>query len=289
MEKISFGMAFFRTNVLQMWDGFSYGGDITQRYREVVMYTIATIKQLQAHLGITQLTPTETDRLLLALGAAAQHFTQETHRHFEPFVATLPHHPDPRYRHELLVREDLLELWSVTDELGEIAVNDVERYPSPALPLVLRLPVDRAWFGTVQVRGLWGWHDHFNPLWQPIGTLGNGGLNAQNTTFTVLANALPTLVIHADEVGALLRVGNELMRVVVVSQNTYTVLRGVNHTTPETHPALANVQCFQPSHEVVMSVLQLAEWFYRAADRQHPAPFTQSVFDLCTRLRRVRV
>ncbi|MGV2436187.1 MAG UNVERIFIED_CONTAM: hypothetical protein LVT10_15970 [Anaerolineae bacterium] len=37
------------------------------------------------------------------------------------------------------------------------------------------------------------------------------------------------------------------------------------------------MQCFQPSHEVVMSVLQLAEWFYRAADRQHPARFTKCV------------
>ncbi len=253
------------------------------------MYTIATINQLQAHLNITQPTPTETDRLLLALGAAAQHFTQETHRHFEPFVATLPHHPDPRYRHELLLREDLLELWSITDELGEIALADVERYPSLALPLVLRLPLARAWVGTVQVRGLWGWHDHFNPLWQPIGTLSASGLNAQDTTFTLLANALPTLASHADEVGALLRVGNELMRVVVVNQHTFTVLRGVNHTTPETHPALADVQCFQPSHEVVMSVLQLAEWFYRSVDRQHPAPLADAVLDQCIRLRRVRV
>ncbi|MGV2436186.1 MAG UNVERIFIED_CONTAM: hypothetical protein LVT10_15965 [Anaerolineae bacterium] len=35
---------------------------------------------------------------------------------------------------------------------------------APALPLVLRLPVARAWVGTVQVHGLWGWHDHFSPL-----------------------------------------------------------------------------------------------------------------------------
>ena len=253
------------------------------------MYTIATLNQLQAHLGITHPTPIETDRLLLALGAAAQHFTQETHRHFEPFVATLPHQPDPRYRHELLLRQDLLELWSMTDELGEIATHEVEPYPSLSLPLVLRVPSDRPLLGTVQVRGLWGWHDYFTPLWQPVGTLSASGLNAHDTTFTLIPNTLPTFAPHANEMGALLRIGDELMRVVAVNQNAFSVLRAVNHSLPEEHATLTIVRCFQPSHEIVMSVLQLAEWFYRSVDRQHPTPLADAVLDQCIRLRRVRV
>lgn len=253
------------------------------------MYTIATLNQLQAHLGIIQPTPVEADRLLLALGAAAQHFTQETHRHFEPFMATLLHQVDSRYRYELLLREDLLELWSMSDELGEIAINEVECYPSPSLPLVLRVSPNRPLLGTVQVRGLWGWHDHFTPLWQPVGTLSAAGLNAHDTTFTVLPNTLPTFASHANEMGALLRIGGELMRVVEGNPNTFTVLRAVNHTLAEEYPAFAPVQCFQASQEIVMSVLQLAGWFYRSVDRQQPAPLSDAVLDHCIRLRRVRV
>jgi hypothetical protein len=55
------------------------------------MYTIATIKQLQAHLGITQPTPTETDRRVTRLGGGGTTLSPKRRTAIsEPFVATLP-------------------------------------------------------------------------------------------------------------------------------------------------------------------------------------------------------
>ncbi len=82
------------------------------------MYVLATLDQLRQRLGLSASDTGEDSRLLDALEAASAQIEGAARRRFSPRLAALAHDVNPRYPQELLLREDLLQIDTVTNGDG---------------------------------------------------------------------------------------------------------------------------------------------------------------------------
>lgn len=260
------------------------------------MYTLATLYQLKRHLGIPQDNAADDDRLLTVLEAAARHVERETGRRFVPYVASIAHDLDALFDSELLLNADLLQLIRVTDGDGDIPLDDVTMLPPGCPASLLRVDGVFTWDGSphdaVTVTGVWGWHDEPLNLWQPTGDLVlNAVFSANDTALTVGDADAP----YADgqtprfSVGALLNIEDEFVRVLDVdtATNTLTVRRGAQGSTAFAHAQGTPISVYRPPFDVLMTVLQVAAWFYRQPDAPQPIP--RDVVGAMVALRRAMV
>ncbi|MFN8372565.1 MAG: hypothetical protein U0694_06775 [Anaerolineae bacterium] len=134
-------------------------------------------------------------------------------------------------------------------------------------------PFFRSYLNSVVVTGVWGWHDRPAEMWRnssdtvqnnPLTNSGTS-LNVTSVTGTDSAGQSPRL-----QVGHLLKIDEEYLRVLAISSNTLTVLRGVNGSTAAQHSLNAPIYTFQPVPDVHLLALRWAAWLYREGDTDSP-------------------
>lgn len=261
--------------------------------------TLATVFQFKRHLGIPTNTTHDDDRLLTVLAAAYAHITHETGRHYIPYVAAIPHDVVPLLPNELILADDLLELTALRDASGEIDPAQVTIHPMQPDPgSVLYHPTGRfVWDNNpkraVTVTGVWGWHNTPHAMWLATGDSVQVAIDAAATAVSVGDASAP----YADGVtprfcvGMVLRVGDEFLRVAAVdtTANLITVERGVQGTTAVPHDAGTALAVYRPPYSVLITVMQLAAWYYREPDRAALAEIPNQVVWTLLGLRRITV
>jgi hypothetical protein len=244
------------------------------------MYTIATLYQLQQHLGLDS--GVDDDRLLFALQAASVHIERLAGRQFCPKVATIDHSLDPRRRNELLLSDDLLELdYLSTNDGATYSLDDVLLVPGNDEPsAVIYLTGGNAftWDDTsvlaASVTGTWGWHYDWSNAWcDSADVVKNASLGASDTTITVADSQAADAESQSPrfQVGQLLQIEDEYLRVLAITVNagaddTLTVQRAVNGTTAAAHAQNTIIYSYQPVTNVVGLCLRWAAWLYREPD-----------------------
>ncbi len=259
------------------------------------MYTLATLDSLRAHLGLTAGQTSEDVRLLAALQASAAHLERAAGRRFSPHIAARRH--TFTGWQELLLHDDLLELIALANGDGSaITLADVRFVPDEAPFGLLRLTGSSGfvWTGSplaaISVSGVWGWHDHPAEMWRFSGdSVQNNPLSSSATSLTVsaAASADPTGEAPRFQVGHLLKIDSEYVRVVAVSGNTLTILRGVNGSTAASHVQNAPISVYQPAADVRALAVRWAAWLIREPDTLAAPPEDFSA--ALERLRRVTV
>jgi len=257
------------------------------------MYTIATLYQLRQRLGLAASETADDPRLLAALQAAAASIERTSDRRFCPRVAAIAHTVNPRCVTELLLDDDLLELTSLTNGDGSaISLSDVLTLPAEGPIAALRLKNARAfvWNDTpikaISVAGKWGWHSDWAQAWRNTAdTVQNNPLSGSATTITV-ADADGTDAENETprfQVGHLLRIENEYLRVLAVntSTNVLTVARGVGGTAAASHAQSTPIYTYQPDYDAQMLHLRWAMWLYKEPDNRAfsapPATLTKAL------------
>jgi hypothetical protein len=252
------------------------------------MYTLSTLEHLRRRLGLSAADTGEDARLLAALQAASAQIERAAGRRFMPYHAAIRHDIHPRYRDELLLSADLLQLDSLTNGDGStIDPLDVILLPDwtadgPACLLRLTGGQRFTWLDSprqaVTVTGVWGWHDRWLRAWRDSAdTVQDDPLNSSAVTLHV--SSISGTDSHAAaprfQTGHLLRIDDEYLRVLAVNPatQTLTVLRGVQGTTAAGHTAGTRIDVFQPAQEVDMLCLRWALWLYKEPDsRAFAAP-----------------
>lgn len=257
------------------------------------MLTIATLYELRQHLAFPASETAEDARLLAALEAASESIERRTRRRFVPRVATLGHDVDLRNAAELLLRDDLLELWSITHGMDEsIALEDVLSLPGGALRLLhgegFRY-VDSP-RQAVQVTGLWGFHSERTSAWQDSGdTVQNAPFSAPSVALQV-TDVLSSGAVPRFQVGHLLRIGQELLCVLAIHEDTQTltVARGAHGSTAAEHAQGSAITVFRPARDVLLLALRWATWLYKEADSA-PDDLPALLLDTLDGFRRISV
>lgn len=242
------------------------------------MYTIATLTALRQHLGLSSGDTSDDARLLGALQAASAQIERAAGRRFCPYVATLKHVVERFDELYLILREDLLSLTSIVDGDGtSINLNDVIGVPDFAPHSMLHLTNGRAfvrsYLNPVAVTGVWGWHERAAEMWRNSSdTVQNNPLSNSGTSLTVNSATGTDSVGQSPrfQVGHLLQIESEYLRVLAISSNTLTVLRGVNGTTAVQHNQNTPIYTFQPVPDVHLLTLRWAAWLYREGDTDSP-------------------
>ena len=267
------------------------------------MYTIATLYQLQQHLGLDS--GVDEDRLLFALQAASVHIERLAGRQFCPQLATIDHSLDPRRRNELLLSDDLLELDSLsTNDGATYSLDDVLLVPGNDEPsAVIYLTAGNAftWEDTSElaasVTGTWGWHDDWSNAWSDSAdVVKDAALGASDTTITVADSQAADVESQSPrfQVGQLLQIEDEYLRVLATTVNagsddTLTVQRAVSGTIAAAHAQNTEIYSYQPVFNVVGFCLRWAAWLYREPDMPQVDGIPLSFMGELEMMRRVSV
>jgi hypothetical protein len=234
------------------------------------MYTLATLYALRQQLALADGDTNEDARLLMALEAASAAIEARTRRKFIPRVATLKHSVDLRNTIALLLKDDLLELQSLTNgDSSSISLNDVLQLSGAMLRLINgefflydEVPED-----AIQVTGIWAYHPQWAEAWLDSGdSVQDASLSATATTITVIdANAGDP---SRFQVGQILRIESEYLWVTAVNTTTniLTVIRGAQGATAAIHANATSIEIYQVPQDVAILTLSWALWFYREPD-----------------------
>lgn len=251
------------------------------------MYTLAALHHLRQRLGLAAADTTEDLKLLRLLQTASAQIERLSGRRFSPRLATLEHDVNVFQASELLLRDDLLALASVTNGDGQ-TIDPAQILTIPDMggdtpTAVLRLTGGAAfvWQETplraVRVRGVWGWHDRWSRAWRDSGdSVQNNPLSSGATSVSVSDSdgvdgegELPRF-----QAGQMLQIEDEYLRVTGVNTttNTLTVLRGVNGTTAAAHDQHSAIAIYQAPLDVQSLVVRWAAWLYKEADARAFTP-----------------
>jgi hypothetical protein len=261
------------------------------------MYTLATLYQLRARLGLAANETADDARLMNALTAATAQIERATGRRFLPRKAILAQ--DYTSSVELLLDDDLLELTSVTNGDGSaISLGDVLTIPSDGPAGLLHLTGSAAFTWkllkrqAITVTGTWGWHDQWAAAWRDSGdTVQNNPFSSGATTLTV-ANASAADTAGESprfQVGHLLRIDSEYLWVLGISGSTLMVARAANGSAAAAHAQNTPVYTYQPPPDVVALALRWAAWLYREPDSASFAAAPDTLLDAVAHLRRAAV
>lgn len=187
---------------------------------------------------------------------------------------------------DLVVDDDLLEVISLTTGDPAVAVTDYELLPLNTEPRYgIRLTDLAQWGGnntafvssdyktpSIFVEGLWGYHERysrsqgagFTSAWSDPGFTLPDTLSDSDATITLPGVGLKDMWgAVAVEAGMLLRVANELMAVIDVTETggetVVSVLRGAQGSTPVAHDAGAKVSRWQAQGDIVEACFMIAK------------------------------
>ena len=153
------------------------------------MYTLATLYALRQHIGLDASDTTEDERLLDALQAAGAAIERRTRRTFQPRVASIAHDVNLRDVSELLLKEDLLELQSISNgDDSSINTSDVIQVADAVLRLTngTVFTYDETPVSAITVTGIWGYHPDWQNAWEDSGdSVQDASLSASATSITV--------------------------------------------------------------------------------------------------------
>jgi hypothetical protein len=146
----------------------------------------------------------------------------------------------------------------------------------------------------IKVSGKWGYHNRWSQAWRDSAdTVQNNPLTSTASTVTVAdADGADS---EGDsprfQVGHLIRVESEYLRVLAVntSTNTLTVQRAAGGTTAAAHSQNTPIQVYQPPLDVVTLALRWAVWLYKEPDSREFAPAPETLVQALEGLRRFRV
>lgn len=185
----------------------------------------------------------------------------------------------------LKLDKDLLAVNSFTTQNGDVSLTESTHYYLMNGKSYNDSPYDRIsmksdgsypnllYSGTVQrsqcVTGWWGYHEDWSNAWQDTqDDLAAAISSATATTFTVADADGNDLYGNKPrfKVGQLLRVDTEYMYLTDITNNTLTVIRGVNGTTAATHDSATSIYVYRPMAEIEQAALRLAHWLYGQKD-----------------------
>lgn len=236
-----------------------------------IMEIGATLFEFRRHLGLAAGDTGEDDRLLLALEAATAHVEQEAGRYFSPRQATM-HHTLPAGARELVLRGDLLELAGMACAEGDLPLGGVRLFPEvpPHTLIDWPLGMGKPAAGLIAVSGVWGWHDDWARAWRASGCALTAAADpaAAELAVSAIDAVWEDGVTPRLQIGALLRVGGEFLRLLAIDSLTerLTVERGAGNTTPEAHDLGASIAIYQPPRLVTTLVLRRAAWLLGEPD-----------------------
>ena len=267
------------------------------------MYTVVTLFQLRAHLGLRPEETADDHRLLWALGAATRHCERFTGRKLLPHHATHYHDVDRRHPQELLLDDDLLELTGVTNGDGRsIPLSQLRRLPNarqPASALRLANGTQFVYHDTplaaVAIAGIWGWHDDWSRAWRDTGaTVQEGPLAAVAHTLAAPAEDAREGQAPRFQVGQLLRIGAEylcLRQIEAAGDGTLTlsVMRGAQDSQASSHAAGAAIHSYHPPPDLAQAALQLAAWLVQVQRQLASQDLPPAIRTLLRGLRRAVV
>jgi len=234
------------------------------------MYTLATLYALRQHIGLDASDTTEDERLLDALQAASAAIERRTRRTFQPRVASIAHDVNLRDVSELLLKEDLLELQSISNgDDSSIDTSDVIQVADAVLRLTngAVFTYDETPVSAITITGIWGYHPDWQNAWEDSGdSVQDASLSASATSITVTdadAGNSPRF-----QVGQLIRLEDEYLHITAIdtATNILTVERGVQGTTAATHASSTTIDIYQMPADVSQLTLRWALWLYREPD-----------------------
>lgn len=234
------------------------------------MYTLATLYALRQHIGLDASDTGEDERLRDALEAASAAIERRTRRRFQPRIASIAHDVNLRDVSELLLKDDLLALHSITNGDGSsISLSDVIQVADAVLRLTngAVFTYDESPVTAITITGIWGYHPDWNHAWSDSGdTVQDASLSASATAMTVTdadAGDNPRF-----QVGQLLRLEDEYLHITAIdtATNILTVERGVNGTTAVSHANGTAIEMYQMPADVSQLTLRWALWLYREPD-----------------------
>ena len=267
------------------------------------MYTVVTLYQLRAHLGLRPEETADDHRLLWAQGAATRHCERYTGRRLLPQYATYHHDVDRRHPRELLLEDDLLELTGVTNGDGRsIPLTQLRRLPNARQPAsALRLSNGAQFvyrdspLAAVAVAGIWGWHDDWSRAWRDTGaTVSEAPLTAAAAALAAPAEEKSNGREPRFQVGQLLRIGGEclLLRQIDAADGgglTLTVERGAQGSPASAHDTGSAIYRYQPPADLAQAVLQLAAWLVQVQRQLAAEELPPAIRTLLRGLRRASV
>ncbi|MCY3836583.1 MAG: hypothetical protein OXF83_09155 [Anaerolineaceae bacterium] len=267
------------------------------------MYTVVTLYQLRAQLGLRPKETADDHRLLWALGAATRHCERYTGRKLLPVHATHYHDVDRRHPKELLLEDDLLELTGVTNGDGRsIPLSQLRRIPNARQPAsALRLNNGTQFvyretpLAAVAVDGIWGWHDDWSRAWRDTGVqVQEDPLTAAAVTLTVPAEEEKVGRAPRFQVGQLLRIGDEYLRLRQITAVRdggllLTLTRGAQESPASTHRAGSAIHRYHPPDDLTQAVLQLAAWLVQVQRQLASQDLPPAIRTLLRGLRRTVV
>jgi hypothetical protein len=248
-----------------------------------------SIVRLKRRLGIESITLTEGDtaRMESALRAAQSEIEAATGRRFVPVYKTVSHWAQP-WQTAIPLRDDLFELTAITDSNGMSYLPSAVTWDAGCVSL--NTPHAFAG-GAVQITGLWGYHPAPEHAFRASGDSLASGVTAAGTALTVGNAGGPDTWGDTPRfaAGDLLRIGDELLRVTAVADNTLTVRRAENGTTAAVHAADSPIRVYISGFLVESLGLRLASWLYREPDAEHGRPWPDGIERGFAKLRRERV
>jgi len=258
------------------------------------MYSFATLHQFRRRLDLAVTDTSDDDYLIAMLESASTMIERMSQRRFNPHVAALAHSVPQPDRTRLTLRDDLLELTSLTNGDGSlISAADMRLLPDPGWGPISQIVLlngaafihDDSPLNALCVRGIWGWHNHWDAAWESSGdAVQDAPLAADSLTLTV--QDAPRF-----QVGHLLRIENEYLRVTGTDtgDNTLIVRRGVNGTTAAAHTSSTAIDIYQPPLDVQMLCLRWAQWLYHERDTHHTGDIPAVLLAGLAPLKRVSV
>ena len=241
------------------------------------MYTIATLTDFRRHLNLSD---TDADHDLLRALQKASHLIESlTQRRYCPYIETRTVSLNPATPRDLFLPADLLELHTISDDIGPIDPAIIRRWPSsPDQPASILQRADGVPFRfslnpiyAVQVSGIWGSHDRWTAAWRDsLDTV-------RDTTLTTSA----TIVTVADsqagdsdglqprfQIGQLLRLQDEFLRITAIDPTAHrlTLLRAVAGTAAADHPRGTAIETYSPTSYIRLATLTFADLITHAGD-----------------------
>lgn len=263
------------------------------------MYTLATLTALRQHLGIaeSEVAPIEDQRLRLAIQAASKWLERLAGRRFSPYRAVLRHAVDPARPTQLALHADLLELLAVEDASGGLDLAQIIVAEDGTLIYPAGFDAGEMPRWAVAVTGIWGTHDDWSQAWRSSGDALSAACDAAATQLSVsdVSGADAYQQTPRFQVGQLIRLGDEYLRVVAICADTQrlSVLRGQQGTSAAAHDAATSIDIYQPADDLVLLCLRLATWFYREPDSlvgdTLPPSLAGAMSEALAGLRRLRV
>jgi hypothetical protein len=178
----------------------------------------------------------------------------------------------------LMLDNDLLEVKTLTNGDGTV-ITSVQYalrgrgYPKWMIELLpsasLAWTYSTDWQDAISVDAIWGYHEDYSRAWVNSGDAIKDALGIDATTQAITvadADGKDARYRTRFQVGHILKIEDEFMRVVAVTAgttNTLTVLRGINGTTAATHAKDTAIYTYAPMRNVEQACLTLAIWLHR--------------------------